>query len=299
MKRMSGIVVPMVTPFDGKDRVDLDAADRLTDYLIDSGVNGLYPCGTTGEMLKMTSEERMVFSKEVIDHAAGRIPVFVQIGASTTAESIRLAKHAVESGADGIGVVTPQFFGVNDREMVTYFSSIASSVPSDFPVYLYGIPQCAANDISIRAVTELLEKHSNIVGIKYSFADFMRLREYLLFRDKGFDVIIGPDKLILPALSMGCKGTVSGCTQCFPAPFTELWKAYCEGDMQKALDASIKSTELCDVVKAGANIAYFKAALAINGVIDTHMRAPGLDLTKEEMENLRKSLENYKEKYGY
>ena len=72
-----------------------------------------------------------------------------------------------------------------------------------------------------------------------------------------------------------------------------------ETNMQKALDASIKSTELCDVVKAGANIAYFKAALAINGVIDTHMRAPGLDLTKEEMENLRKSLENYKEKYGY
>ena len=300
MKRMEGIVTPVVTPFDSKGNVDLEASDKLVDYLIEGGMNGLYPCGTTGEMLKMTVDERMVFSKEVIDHVAGRIPVFIQVGAPSTDEAVTLAKHAVYSGAEGIGVVTPQFFAVTDREMIKYFRTIARAVPNDFPVYLYSIPQCAANDISIEVVKELLSTCKNIAGIKYSYPDFLRLREYFLLGEYyDFDVIIGSDRLDFPGLAMGCKGTVSGCSQCFPKPFAELWQAYKANDFETAQKASIRASELCDIVHGGSNIAWFKAALAIEGVIDTHMRAPALDLEPDEVNKLRLDLEAYRIRYGY
>lgn len=111
MKKMYGVTVAMVTPFTDMDQVDTDYLTRYSEYLIQAGgVHCLYPCGTTGEMLKMSVDERMLVAKTVIDVAAGRLPVFIHVGASTTRETMLLARHALKNGADGIGVVSPQFF---------------------------------------------------------------------------------------------------------------------------------------------------------------------------------------------
>ena len=299
MKKMHGVITPMVTPFTSDNKIDLDAACALVDYLIAGGVHGLYPCGTTGEMLKMRTGERKEFAAEIVRHAAGRVPVFIQTGAATTEDAVELARHAYEIGSDGIGVVSPQFFSVNDREMVEYYVQVASAVPADFPVYLYGIPQCAANDIKPEVADLIVKRAPNVVGIKYSYTDFVRLKDYLLCGNGNFDVLFGPDRLILPALSMGCRGTVAGCSQCCPAPFVSIYESYMRGAYASALESSRIATELCEIVGAGANIAYFKSALRINGVIDCHMRAPALDLTADEEDDLRRKLEAYKEKYGY
>ena len=107
MKRLSGIVIPLVTPLTEEDTVDVESLKRLTDYCIDGGMTALYPCGTTGEMMYLTVEERKLVAETVVKQATGRIPVFVHVGAWNQADTIELAQHAEKIGADGIGVVTP------------------------------------------------------------------------------------------------------------------------------------------------------------------------------------------------
>ena len=115
MKKMFGVINAMITPFTKDDQVDVAALKTYTDYLINGGVHCLYPCGTTGEMLKMSAAERKLVAETVVKQNAGRILVYIQVGAMTTRETIELARHAHSIGADGIGVVTPQFFYANDR----------------------------------------------------------------------------------------------------------------------------------------------------------------------------------------
>ena len=147
-------------------------------------------------------------------------------------------------------------------------------------------------------IDEILSRTENVVGIKYSFADFNRFNQYVSCKDYTFDVIVGPDKLFLPGLAIGCVGVVSGCAQCDPYPFVEVYKRFVNGDIEGARLAQRQAIELADIVKAGANMGYFKVALEYNGVGTSHMRAPALDITKEEKSQLLKALDAYHAKWG-
>ena len=109
MKKLYGTTVPIITPFDEEGKVDVESLKKLTDHVIANGLSCLYPNGTTGEMLLLSVEERKLVSETVVRQAAGRVPVFVHAGAMNLADTVELAKHAVEIGADGIGVVTPSY----------------------------------------------------------------------------------------------------------------------------------------------------------------------------------------------
>ncbi len=298
MVRMNGVVCPIITPFSEDDCIDVAVLERLIDFLIKEGISSVYPNGTTGEMLKLSTEERMLVAEICVKVSSGRIPVFVQVGAPTLKETIRLAEHALKIGADGVGVVTPQFFGVNKKEMVNFYVNISKILPADYPVYLYNIPQCAGNDLTTDEIEEILSQTSNVVGIKYSYPDLLRFYQYLSCGKGNFDVIVGPDKLFLPGLSIGCAGVVSGCSQCDPFPFVQIYKRFVEGDMSGALKAQRQAIELADIVKAGANMGYFKAALEYNHVGFSHMRAPAVDLSKEEKLALFEQLDAYHAKWG-
>lgn len=286
MQKMYGVITAMVTPFTKNDEVDVETLKAYTDYLIENGVHCLYPCGTTGEMLKMSTEERKLVAETVLHQAKGRVPVFIHVGAMTTKQTIELAIHAEKIGASGIGVVTPQFFGVTEREMEEFYVTVANSVSEDFPVYIYGIPQCAANDISPAVCEKIVKRTKNIVGIKYSYADFIKIKNYLLVNHGNFDVVVGPDRLFLPALAMGCVGTVTGCSNCGPKDFVDVYKNFLKGDLIAARKSQERANELCEATQSGANMAMFKSAMHRNGLPFSHMRAPALDLTKAEEANL-------------
>jgi 4-hydroxy-tetrahydrodipicolinate synthase len=293
MKKMYGVVIPMITPFTEDDHIDVPILKAYTDYLIERGVHCLYPEGTTGEMLKMSVEERKLVAETVVKQADGRTMVYIQVGCATTKDTVELAKYAQRIGADGIGVVSPQFFSVTDREMEEYFVTVANNLPMDFPVYLYCIPQCAANDIKPEVVERIIKRTKNVVGIKYSFADMIRVKNYLLCNNGDFSVVVGPDRLFLPALTMGCDGTVTGCANADPAPFVEVYNQFKAGNIIAAQKAQRRATWLCEIVKNGSNMAIFKYALERNGLQASHMRAPALDLTMEEKEVLDKELDVY------
>ncbi|MDR2588309.1 MAG: dihydrodipicolinate synthase family protein [Spirochaetales bacterium] len=296
MKKMRGVITAMVTPFTQGDEVDVQTLKAYTNYLIGKGVHCLYPGGTTGEMLKMSTAERKKVAETVVSEAAGRVTVYIHVGAMTTKDTVELARHAVSIGADGIGVVTPQFFGVNDREMEEFFVSVSRSVPDDFPLYAYCIPQCAANDLRPEIIERILRRTKNLVGVKYSYPDFLRVKDYLLCNKGDFSVVVGTDRLFLAGLSMGCDGTVSGCSNADPSKFVEVYEKFGAKDLEGARLAQVLASELCEITKNGANMAIFKYALERHGLPAAHMRSPALDLTDEEKKELSGKLEVYEKK---
>ncbi|SIS02274.1 4-hydroxy-tetrahydrodipicolinate synthase [Peribacillus simplex] len=292
MKHLYGVTTAMVTPFDENGRVELDKVENLTEFLISKGVHCLYPLGTTGEMLRLSVHERKAVAESVVKKASNRVTVFIHVGAMNQDDTIELAKHAYEIGADGIGVVTPAFFGANDKELEEYFVTVASSVPEDFSIYLYNIPQCAANDLKTEVAQKIVERCKNVIGIKYSYPDFLRVNEYLNINKGDFSVVPGADRLFLPALAMGCEGVVSGVSCAYPEPFVATYNAFKENNVEKARKMQKIATEYCETLKNGSNMSYFKEALKIRGVDVGHMRAPQIDFTAEEIDLLRLALED-------
>ncbi len=291
MERLKGVVIPMVTPLTEDDKIDEESLRALTDHCIEGGMTSLYPCGTTGEMMYLTVAERKQVAEVVVKHAAGRIPVFVHVGAWNLADTIELAKHAVSIGADGIGVVTPTFYAISDRGLIDYYTAVAQSVPEDFPVYLYGIKQNAINDLDKYVCEEVAKKCPNVVGAKYSFPDMTRLQELMTVKNGEFDVLVGPDHLFEAVCAVGGRGVVSGNAMIVLEHYKALWEAIQKKDYDLATRLQRRTNILNATMCAINNIAAYKVILKNEGVLKTtKMRRPMENLTPQQEEDLLKKL---------
>lgn len=293
MKKLIGVITAMTTPFDENGKVDIAAIEQQTEFLIENGVNCLYPTGTTGEMYLMSSEERELVAETVVKKAAERITVYIHTGAMSQEETIRLSKHAYKIGADGVGIVTPSYFHLNDRAIVEYYKDICNTLPDNFPVYAYAIPQLAHNDITPECMNEICKACPNVVGIKYSFSDFRRIMAYMNCNNGNFSVVCGADDMFLPALAAGADGTVSGCSGPFPEPFVEIYKKYLERDIEGAAKAQRRANELIFLMKGGADMSIFKNILTFRGIRGGHVRKPLLDLSEADVQKLREDLRKW------
>lgn len=290
MKKLHGVTTAMITPFDEEGKINLEAVAELTEFLIEKGVNCLYPLGTTGEFIRLTVEERKKIAETIVKTADSRVTVYIHVGAANEEDVIDLAKHAYSIGADGIGVVTPYYLKLNEKELSHFFVRIAKSVPEDFGVYLYNIFQLSSNDITVKVVNNVINQCPNVMGIKYSYPDFMRTQDYIYKTKSGFSVLQGADSLFVPSLAMGCDGTVSGISCVFPEPYVAIYEAFKKGDLEKAREYQQYANAFCDALKAGLNMNYFKAGLKLRGIEVGNMRNPHQPLTKEENKILRETI---------
>ena len=206
MKELCGITVAMVTPFTADNQVDYETLKVLTKKLVSKGVHCLYPGGTTGEMMRLSVDERKKITETVVSAAEGKVTTFIHCGCMNQEDTITLIQHAQKAGADGAGVVTPIFFSQNERELEEYFVAAANCV-KEFPIYLYNIPQCAANDLPVSVIEKVKKRCNNVVGIKYSFADINRTIDYINVNQGDFSVLHGCDRALVAMLALGCKGT--------------------------------------------------------------------------------------------
>ena len=293
MKKLFGVITAMTTPFTEDGKVNVTALEEQTEFLIQKGVQCLYPCGTTGEMYLMSAEDRELVAETVVKKAAGRVTVFIHVGAMTEDETIRLAQHAHKIGADGVGVVTPSYFGVSPRAMVEYYKRVCAALPDDFSVYVYVIPQLAKNDITAATMEEIAAACKNVVGVKYSWPDVRRVNEYLQVRGGNFSVVPGADDLFLPCLVCGCDGVVSGCSGPFPEAFVAVYKAFQDGDLARARKAQVAATKLVQIMQFGGDMSIFKNILTFRGVTGGHMKKPLLDLTAEQVAQLKETVAPY------
>ena len=283
MQKLFGTVVPIVTPLTDEDTIDVASLRKLVDHVIDGGLQCLYPCGTTGEMMYLTVAERKQVAEEVVKNTAGRVPVFVHVGAWNLKDTIELAQHAEKIGADGIGVVTPAFFKLSDQGLIDFYVAVASSVSKDFPVYMYAIPQNAVNDVNADVCEKVAAACPNVLGIKYSYPDFTKLQQFMLVKNQTFSVLVGPDHLFEALCAVGGDGVVSGNAMIVREHYAAIWDAIQKKDFDLATKYQRRTNVLNATMCAINNIAAYKVILKAEGVIATsNMRRPMENLTPEQ-----------------
>ena len=287
MQKLYGTVVPIVTPLTDADTIDTESLRRLVDHVIDGGLQCLYPCGTTGEMMYLTVEERKLVAEVTVQQAAGRVPVFVHVGAWNLKDTIELAQHAEKIGADGIGVVTPAFYKLSDQGLVDFYIAVANSVSRDFPVYMYAIPQNAINDVNPAVCEAVAAACPNVLGIKYSYPDFTKLQQFMLVKNETFSVLVGPDHLFEALCAVGGDGVVSSNAMIVREHYAAVWDAIQKKDFDLATKYQRRTNVLNATMCAINNIAAYKVILKDEGVIATsNMRRPMENLTPEQEQAL-------------
>jgi len=296
MKKMKDLIVPTITQFDEKGEIDEEGIKAHFDFLIEAGVKDFYILGTTGEVFLMSKKERKMIAELVAEYVGDRGNIFIQIGSISTKEACDLARHAEHIGASGIGAITPFYYNVNQREMEGYYREIANSVSDDFPVYLYNLPGCSRNDLLPETVSKLA-RVKNIVGIKNSMEDMLRLSRLIDETPDDFEVIIGSDNILMSAILYGAKGSVSGNANVFPEIFIEFYQAIKEKNYDKAHQKQIIIRNIAEVLKYGTNLAYFKQALVYRGFKPSFTRKPLMGLDQNEKNKLNDEIKEIIKNY--
>jgi 4-hydroxy-tetrahydrodipicolinate synthase len=257
----SGVFPALVTPFDQDEGVDESAFRGLVRHVIDD-VDGLVPCGTTGEFPYLSVEEQKRLIEIAVEEAKGK-PVIAGTGAPSTRQVIELAKNAREVGASACLVVTPYFLHPSDKGIYQHFYELARAV--DIPIIMYNIPQVVDAYLP-RTVIEDLADIDNIVALKDSSGNLTYTMEVLEMVQGRIDVFIGHDEVVLPALAGGCSGMILASANVFPEVWQRVFRAVQEGDLATAREWQMKVQKLARIFcRHGGGVAV-KAALNMMGV---------------------------------
>jgi 4-hydroxy-tetrahydrodipicolinate synthase len=223
----------------------------------------------------------MACAEYVVKKALRRVPVFVQAGGMSAIETLKLANHSISIGADGIAVITPSYFRLSQEAIRDYYISVACSLPQDFPIYLYSIPEYTGNDILPETASDIAEKCPNIIGIKYSGDDMVRLLEFTLIRDGSFSVLAGADRAFVSVLAGGCDGIVSGMSNVFSRRFRIIYDHYSAGDSRTASNMNRELLRDTGCLLEGPFLPRLKVALEYIGHTGGKVRSPLPQITEE------------------
>jgi 4-hydroxy-tetrahydrodipicolinate synthase len=281
--RIKGVIVPLLTPYDDQGSLDIAAVGRLVNFLIDRGVAGLFPAGTTGEGPLLTSPERRQLADAVVKTADGRIPVIVHTGAITTRETLDLTKHARACGAQAAALIAPYFFHHSDKALFNHFRTVANEV-SDFPIYLYNNPGVGNTILSLELVTGLVEECPNIVGMKDSSGSLEMLVQLAYRYEEKFNTANGGDGQILTGAALGIDACVSGNANVVPELVVALHQASVAENITLARKLQQKVDIVRQLLEDGRDLSLFKGALARRGLPLGPVRAPLLQASEAVIE---------------
>lgn len=284
-----GAMVAIVTPFKN-GQVDEKALRELIEFQIANGTDGIVPCGTTGESATLSHEEHDRVIEITIDAVKKRVPVIAGTGSNSTAEALRLTKHAYEAGADGALIVCPYYNRPTSEGLYQHFKTIAESVP--IPVIPYNIPSRTGVNLMPEMVAKLA-KIKNIVGIKEASGSIKQMSDVINLCGDDFAVLSGDDIFTLPLMVMGGAGVISVISNVAPADMAGLVDAFAAGDMVRAKALHHKMSELIDALFIEVNPIPVKAALVLMGKIKYEYRLPLCKMAEANFEKLKKVMVNY------
>lgn len=289
-----GISAPQLTPFNADGSINYSEYTRLTGHIVKSGVNGIFVCGTTGEFVNLTIDER----RKLLDAArAGAEPqthLLYNITALNLTDLKTLAEHAKTHGATAVSVTPPYYHSYDETALVRYFIT-AARIAAPLPLYLYNIPGMAKNAITPEAMKKICAACPNVRGIKDSSMDFMTfLRFQLAAPDEDFEVITGNDAQVLTALQAGGNGAVVAIASVFPDLCCQISRRFAAGDLQGAREAQSTVLELRELARSVMPIMAHKEMLRLQGFEMGPARFPMRDLTQEERERIKQCLQRAK-----
>jgi dihydrodipicolinate synthase/N-acetylneuraminate lyase len=274
---ISGAFAAALTPLrDGGAALDQDAFAPYVDFLVAGGIDGVLACGTTGEGLLLSLEERRRAAELFIAAADGRVPVAVHCGAQSTADTAALAAHAAEAGAAAVAVIGPPFFALDDRALAAHFAAAAAAC-APLPFYVYEFAVRSGYAVPIAVVEGLRETAPNLRGLKVSDKPWEAVEPYLL---EGLDVFVGAEALVTRGLSAGAAGAVSGLAAVYPEVTAALVR-------ERTPERSAEAERLRGALDAFPFHAAAKAVLGRRGVpVGADVRAPLRRLTDDELARL-------------
>ena len=273
---LRGALAAAVTPLaDG--RLDEDAVPPYVQFLAGAGLDGLLALGTTGEGILFGVDERRRVLESFVAASAGRLQVAAHCGAQTTADTVALAAHAADAGADAVAVIGPPYFQLDERALLEHFVEAAAAC-APLPFYVYEFERASGYAVPLAVVAELRERSPNLVGLKVSAAPFDRFSAYLL---EGLDVFVGPEALIFDGIQAGAAGAVSGLAAVFPDPVVAVVR-------EPTAAGAAAVGELRAAVERFPRHAALKFLLGLRGVpVREDVRRPLRQLTDGERDELR------------
>jgi len=274
---LRGALAAAVTPLrDGGAALDEDGVGPLCDFLVSGGLDGVLALGTTGECLLLSVPERMRVAELFLEASGGRLAVAVHCGAQTTTDTVTLAAHAAEAGADAVAVVAPPYFSLDDAALVEHLRAAAAAC-APTPFYLYEFERASGYPVPPHVVELLGERASNLAGLKVSDTPWERFSPYLI---EGLDVFVGPEALIRRGLEAGAVGAVSALATAFPELVARAVRA-------PSVESSERLGELRVQIETFPRHAALKRVLGLREVpVREDVRRPLRALTEDEQVRL-------------
>ncbi len=285
-----GVATALITPLD-ENGIRFDDFGRLIDWQIDSGVNALVACGTTGEASTLTDDEHRAAIEFAVKRTAGRVPVIAGTGSNDTAYALDLTKFACDAGADAVLVVTPYYNKATQNGLMKTFAKIADE--STKPVILYNVPSRTGVNIEPSTYAALAD-HGNICAIKEANGNLSKIVEAFSLVGDRLDIYSGNDDQIVPILAMGGAGVISVLSNVIPHETAELCEKFFDGDIAGAAKMQCKYNELVSALFCEVNPIPVKAAMSMLGFCPDYLRLP---LTQMEDKN-RGRLKNAMQSLG-
>lgn len=283
-----GVIPPIITPLHENGEVNDAVLRQLVNHLIENGVHGLFPLGTTGEFYAFDQDTYRKILEIVKEEAAGRVPVYAGANHITTRGVIELIQICEEVGVDAISVLTPMFISQTQEELYDYFAEIAAN--TRLPIILYNNKPKTNITIEPATVAKLADIE-NIVAVKDSTGDMTNTAEYIrLTRGKDFSVLMGRDTLIHAALCYGATGAIASCANVAPRITADIYDKYVEGDLKGSLESQYTLAPLRIACGMGSFPAVIKEGLVQQGIQVGKCLAPIGELKPEEKEKLHQVL---------
>jgi N-acetylneuraminate lyase len=289
------LIAAVHTPLTDRGDLNLTAVEPLAELLLQSGAAGVFPGGTTGESLSLTTDERLALAKRWVDVCAGTdLKVIVHVGHNSLPDAKALAAQAEQIGADAIAAMPPTYFRPESAaDVVEFMKELTSSAPGT-PFYYYDIPSMTGVNVSMCEFVERADDEiPTLAGIKYSHANFQQLQELLHLRPGKLDLLFGSDEVLLSAWVLGVRGAV-GSTYNFLLPvFHRLLADFDRGDLESARENQFRALQIVRILMSYGFLGASKALMGLLGVPLGPVRMPLKNSDRGQMAELFNALEPF------
>jgi 4-hydroxy-tetrahydrodipicolinate synthase len=282
--KLEGSMVALVTPFaDGE--VDYESLGRLIDFQIEQGTQALVPCGTTGESPTLSHDEHDRVIEFAVERAARRVPVIAGTGSNSTAEALRLTRHARQAGADACLIVNPYYNKPTQHGMYEHVARIAEV---GLPIVLYNIPSRCGVELAVETIVRMYNEIEAVVAVKEATGSLNVSSQLACSCD--ITILSGDDSLTLPICSVGGSGVISVLANLLPDRIRKLCDAITEFDLAAAVTEHLKLFPLFKGIFVETNPIPIKAAMAMAGMIRDELRLPLTPLSQSHRPELARLL---------
>jgi 4-hydroxy-tetrahydrodipicolinate synthase len=293
-KLLTGIIPPIVTPLKSNDELDHEGVERIVEHVLAGGVHGIFALGTTGEAPSLSHRLRCEFIERVCELVAGRVPVLVGITDTSFTESVEIAEHSADCGADAVVAAPPYYFTAGQDDLRKYFGRLSAQSP--LPMFLYNMPSHTKTVFEFSTVEALLQ-HEKIRGLKDSSGAMLYLHNLmpLTKQRSDFALLVGPEELLAESLLLGAHGGVSGGANMRPELYVEMYNAASANDWNRVrqLHSQIMRVSAAIYKTGYAGSAYLrglKCALSLLGLCRDALAEPFEPFNAAEREQIAAGL---------